>query len=45
VGKHDDKDNEESERKQQSNGQVSADTRISPKDPEGKHSKPEDDEK
>jgi hypothetical protein len=45
VGKHDDKDKEEDERKQQGNGQVSADTRISPKDPEGKHSEPEDDEK
>ncbi|MGH3846871.1 MAG: hypothetical protein ACRDR6_29740 [Pseudonocardiaceae bacterium] len=45
MGKHDDKDKEEDERKQQGNGQVSADTRISPKDPEGKHSEPEDDEK
>jgi len=47
VGKHDDKNKEEDERKQQGNGQVPADTRISPKDPQGRHgaSEPEDDEK
>lgn len=44
MGKHDDRDKEEAERKQQGNGQVPADTRISPKDPESKHSEPEDDE-
>lgn len=44
MGKHDDKNKDEQERKQQSNGQVSPGTRISPKEPEGKHSKPEPEE-
>jgi hypothetical protein len=44
VGKHDDRNKDEEERKQQSNGQVPPGTRISPKDPKGKHSVPEADE-
>lgn len=44
VGKHHDKDKEEDERKRQSNGQVPADTWVSPKDPPGRHSAPEPNE-
>ncbi|MBV9140189.1 MAG: hypothetical protein JO115_04625 [Pseudonocardiales bacterium] len=44
VGKHEDKHKDEQERKRQSNGQVPPGTRISPKEPRGKHSAPEPDE-
>jgi hypothetical protein len=44
VGKHDDRKKDEEEKKQQSNDQVPSGTRVSPKDPEGKHSAPEPDE-
>ncbi|MGH3798905.1 MAG: hypothetical protein ACRDTD_02010 [Pseudonocardiaceae bacterium] len=44
MGKHDDQNKEEDERKQQNNGQVPADTRVTPKEPEGKHSAPESEE-
>jgi hypothetical protein len=44
VGKHEDKHKDEQEKKQQSNGQVPPGTRISPKEPKGKHSAPDPDE-
>jgi hypothetical protein len=44
VGKHEDRPKDEQEKKQQSNGQVPPGTRISPKDPQGKHSAPDPDE-
>ena len=44
MGKHEDRNKDEQERKQQSNGQVLPGTRISPKDPQGKHSAPEPEE-
>ena len=44
MAKHDDKDKEKDESQQQGNGRVSPDIVISPRDPGGKHSAPEDDE-
>lgn len=44
MGKHYDKDKEEAERKQQSNGKIPPGIRVSPKDPQSKHSAPEPDE-
>jgi hypothetical protein len=44
VGKHDDRKKNEDERKQQSNGQPPTGTRITPNEPDGRHSAPEENE-
>ena len=43
MAKHYDQDKERNEQKRQSNGEVPRDAVIPPKEPEGKHSAPEDD--
>lgn len=44
MGKHDDRNKDEEERKQQGNGQVARGTQISRDDPEGRHSKRDDED-